>query len=285
MLWLLLACARAPTYGPHLLAPVEGRGLSGLAMAEGEPAELWALPERSPELIRLSISDGALLGRLRLVGLPEGLDTESLALLPDGRVLLGTESQQPERGADRVLVGERRGEEVHIVGEWSLSYAPFGVLAEKNRGVEGLCAANDGVVALGEQVLGEGERRAAAAWIGHPDRAEVVSLRLGLTTPTGKLSAADCRREGEGIRLWAIERHYEVMRLSTWLLLASPGEAVLPPERSWDLSGLVPGQPNLEGLVVTEDGRVLLINDNDYGGEKGPSVLWRLPLDSLGEAR
>ncbi len=280
MLWILLACSRAAPPGPHLLAELDGRGLSGLA---GAQEELWALPERSPELLRLSARDGRLLGRLTIVGLPEGLDTESLALLPDGRVLLGTESQQAGREADRVLIGERRGEEVQIVGEWSLSYAPFGVQAEKNRGIEGLCAAHGGVVAVGESVLGE--PRAAAAWIGHPDRAEVVPLRLGLVSATGKLSAADCRQEGEGIRLWAIERHYEVMRLSTWLLVGEPGDGVLNPEKSWELGALIPGEPNLEGLVVMEDGGVVLINDNDYGGVKGPSRVWRLGLDSLGTGR
>lgn len=280
MLWFLLACTRAAQPGPHLLAEVEGRGLSGLAMVQGE---LWALPERSSELLRLSSTDGRLLGRLRIVGVPEGLDTESLALLPDGRILLGTESQVAGREADRVLVGERRGEEVHIVGEWSLSYGPFGVQAEKNRGIEGLCAANGAVVALGELVLGE--PRAAAAWIGHPDREQVIPLRLGLMTATGKLSAADCAREGEGIRLWAVERHYEVMRLSTWLLLDFPGQEVVMPERSWELGGVVPGQPNLEGIVVTAEGEVVVVNDNDYGGVKGASMVWRFRLDSLGEGR
>lgn len=284
---LLLACAARPseteTEGARQgLAEPPPRGLSGLARdAEGL---VWAVEERGHRLVRLGEGEDGT-EALPIQGVPEGLDLESLAVLPDGRLLFGTESQRAERAEDLLLVGERRGAAVVIVERRALAYAPFGVKAEKNRGIEGLCVAGEAVLALGEMVVEADGGRAAVAWWLPSLGATPRPLRLGLVSGTGKLSAADCRVEGEGIRLWAVERHYEVMRLSSWWLSPAAAQGVLKPERSVDLAGRVGGQPNLEGLVVTADGELLLVNDNDHGGVQGDSRLWRLRLDSLEGAR
>lgn len=274
---LLLACART-TSGSDAAV----RGVSGLA--RGADGVVWAVEERGHRLLRLD--QGDLWGvALPVQGVPRGLDLESLAVLPDGRLLFGTESQESGRKEDRLLVGERRGALVAIVQQWPLSYAPFGLKADKNRGIEGLCAAGEAVVALGEMVVEVEGGRAALAWWAPGLGATPRPLKLGLVSGTGKLSAADCRVEGAGIRLWAVERHYEVMRLSSWWLREGAAEGVLKPEWSVDLAGRVEGTPNLEGLVVAEDGELLLVNDNDHGGVQGPSRSWRLRLDSAGGPR
>ncbi len=286
---LLLACAARPSGtepAPQGLAEPPPRGLSGLARdAEGL---VWAVEERGHRLVRRGEGEDWT-EALPIQGVPEDLDLESLAVLPDGRLLFGTESQAPEREGDLLLVGERRGAEVVIVEQQALAYALFGLRAEKNRGVEGLCVAGEAVLALGEMVVEADGGRAAVAWWVPALGATPRPLRLGLVSGTGKLSAADCRVEGEGIRLWAIERHYEVMRLSSWWLQPAAAQGVLTPEWSVDLAGRVADwvekRPNLEGLVVTADGELLLVNDNDHGGVQGDSRLWRLRLDSLEGAR
>ena len=284
MLWLLgIACSlgadppadrRVTAVSARSVLQGDWRGLSGLSRSD---EGLLAVAERQGLAARLDV-DGTVLGQLPLVGVPQGLDTEAIAVLGDGRILLGTESQVEGRESDHILVAEQVEGELRVTGDWSVSYLAFGVKAPDNRGVEGLCTAGEVVIAVGEHALQVEGGRAAPAWWIDADTGQSQPLRLALTTSSGKLAGADCQPEGDGVRLWAVERHFAVMRISTWLLAGDEAQAVQAPQHTWDLSPALPDQPNLEGLVV-RDGKAWLVRDNDYGGVQGPSELIVLALD------
>ncbi|MEZ4340453.1 MAG: esterase-like activity of phytase family protein [Sandaracinaceae bacterium] len=250
-------------------------GLSGLTM-DGEGHAI-AVAERGTALV--AIEDRAV--RIPLEGVPAGIDTESIAWLGEDRFALGTESMDESRHADLVLVVERANGRARVVDRIELPYSLLGITAEENRGIEGLCFVADGGVLLAamENVVERGGQRFAPLGIRRGDRWTGRAL-VRLTSETGKLSALDCRRDGDAIDVLAIERHYGVMRVLRFALREGDtceGDIELTPRVIYDLAGQLDGDPNLEGLVRDGDELVLIV-DNHHGRRTGPNEVLRLPL-------
>ena len=77
-------------------------GLSGLA--RDDRGDLWAIAERSRQMVRLDLGN---LGReqtIEIRGVPELVELESLAFLPNGDAMIGTETDAV-RGDDALLLG------------------------------------------------------------------------------------------------------------------------------------------------------------------------------------
>ncbi|MBX3269318.1 MAG: esterase-like activity of phytase family protein [Sandaracinaceae bacterium] len=246
-------------------------GLSGLAIdGRGVPI---AVAERGTALVALEASPRT----IALEGVPSGLDTESIAWLGGARFALGTESMDTRRDGDPIFVVEVEGARARVVDRIELPYAVLGVTAEENRGIEGLCfvPGPDVLVAAMENVVVErgarhaplGVRRGGGAW---------ARALVALSSETGKLSALSCRANDAAIEVFAIERHYGVMRVLSFELPSTP-DARVTPRVALDLAGLLDGDPNLEGLAL-EGETLLLVTDNHHGRRTGPSELVRARL-------
>lgn len=259
-LWslLLAACSPATPAPDGALVEVEDQaGLSDLAIdASGA---LWAVAERPAALVQ--IEPTAL--TLPIRGLPEGVEPEALSISPEGTVRIGTEGDG-ERAEDGLYTLIPTDTEATATDRVAFPWAPWGLVAAENQGVEAMCEGTSRWVA-GEPVLVEQGRRLAplARWTG----SAWESLRLPLSTPNGKISALACDEDGS---LWAIERHYEDLAL----LHVTVGEAVtvqtcaLP---AW----LRDPEANWEGLTIDGD-TLLWISDNQNATVRGPTLLARL---------
>lgn len=236
-------------------------GLSGLALdSEGRA---WAVAERDEVAVRLA-EDGAVAESLPLQGLG-ARDGESLAWLPDGRLALGSEPGRPRR-ADRVLLLQVSDGVARKEAVIRLDYAPFGLRAEGNRGLEGLTASGDWLIAASEMVVEEDGLRDAPLWLTSLASGEATLARLRLSSDTGKVSAVEAWTEEDGsLSLLVIERHFGVARLLLYRDVAAGGG--LAPTRVIDLwptvEALAP-EANLEGLCRDPDGGLLLVSDNQY---------------------
>ncbi len=264
-------------------------GLSGLTQ-RGE-GRLYAVPERDPRLVPVRAhADGlAADGPAEPIrGVPEGMDLESVSRLPDGRLLFGTERLEPMRDDDLLLIARRDGEGWTISEQVVVRYADWGLSGEPNRGLEGVCAVGRRWLAVSETLdVRDGRRLAPLAWVdtasAGPPR--VTPLWIALSSAEGKLSALDCRPlpgdTGEGIELFAIERHYATMRLLALRLERRPDAGtVLVPRVVRDLAETLPSAPNLEGLAIDGDD-LLIVADN-----QGRTVTGRIAtLRVLGAAR
>ncbi len=265
----LVGCtSRPPPYAAVTVDVGDRAGLSDLAW--GPAGALFAVPERDPALVRIDPASGAV-ERLPLRGVPDGLDLEALAW--DGAVWwFGTERNAARR-ADLVLRADpstgvvRRASELDWV-------ALFGVEPKANQGIEGLCALEGVLIALGEPVDERGGRFGLVA------RRGVTSgwtpYRVPLSSASGKLSAASCRVRGEVVEVTAIERHYEVSRLVRFdvPLAGEPGE-LAPAAVVVDLGAAWGGRtPNLEGLALRPGGAWIVADAS--GG--GPTRLYDVPL-------
>ncbi|MEO1227594.1 MAG: esterase-like activity of phytase family protein [Myxococcota bacterium] len=245
-------------------------GTSGLDLRG--PGEVWMAPERTGHLVALTLK-GASLTQVRdrrIDGIPEGADVEALAFVPgtEGRVLLGTEAKGA-RAQDPILVATLEEERVHVTGALVFDYAPFGVVAEDNQGIEGLCAGEGFAVAASEAIVEtSGRRFACVGRFDLPDGA-MNPYRVRLASRRGKLSALTCRARDEGIEVFAIERHFGTMRLVRFLLGPEPDVSA---ELVKDLApALGPEPPNVEGLAWLDDARLLLVTDNHYRVKTGPT--------------
>ncbi len=251
-------------------------GLSGLTI--DERGVLWAVAERSLKLA--AFQSGAVLGVVPLEGFPEDADAESIAYLGEGRFAIGTESVDEERASDHVhlvtLEGRLPEATARVTGQVELPYSVLSVSPARNKGIEGLCAVGDTVIAAVEPKLMREDGTCTTAlargelsdtrWTGHD---------VELTTETGKISALACRAGPAGIEVFAIERHYEVMRVLRFVVPDAPGDAPIVPEVVVDLAGALEGDPNLEGLAL-DGADFVMINDNHYGERTGPNEEFRV---------
>lgn len=281
-------CTRAPrdpdppTAGVDWLAPVEWDdhavllGVSGAAMRGSN--ELWVAPERTGQLLRVSW-DGRRLGPPQAVpvkALPEGMDIEGLAFLDGEHLVLATEVQS-ERDTDEVLLAAIENEQVRVEGRLKLSYARFGLRAEKNRGLEGVCVASGHIVAASEAVRAVDGVREAPLGVWSPDESGLGPARgawLRLTSDEGKLSALTCASGPSGLEVHAIERHFGTMRVVSFRVPLPLPET--PPRLEASVVAdmgpvLAPNVPNLEGLARLSDDRWLLVSDNHFGRRTGPT--------------
>lgn len=250
------------------LGPETGAsGLSGLARAPD--GTLWAVPERRRDLLTVQIRKSRLaLHDVEVVGVPEDptrlLDTESLAFLGPDHLVLGTERHSPGRPSDTLLEIRRQGKKFHVVDSWELPYALWGTEAADNRGIEGLCSAGGLVLAAVEQALEHEGHRDAPVAVWDLQRKVWSPLRFRLTTPTGMASSLTCRKDGDDLEVWLLERHYGVARILHARIPLQGPPAEVATEVVLDLVP-VAGARNYEGLEPLPDGGWALLVDRNTG--------------------
>lgn len=257
--------------------------LTGLsALSRASDGALWAVPERQDLLVQVALADGALVAKsLPLQGKPEDLDAEGLALWGDGHFAIATEGQGSARASDSVLLGHLTATAAVIDARVELPYAPWGLRAEPNRGLEGLCWA--GRLWLAAETAGQDARGRWAPLARRGDDGGWQTTRLRLTTQRAKISALACRSlAGGATELWAVERHYGTAR---WLRAVVPAE--LPAEVTVSVHAdlarplaAVYGQvPNVEGIALdpADEAAAWLVTDNNQGGlTVAPALLVRV---------
>lgn len=258
------------THGEH--------GLSGLAIdADGR---LWSVAERGASLWKITL-DGAraTTERFAVRGLPDGEDLEAIAILPDGRFVVGTEGR--ERGVARAftIAPARDGGYQQVEAPVELRTDELGVEVGANHGAEGACATGSRIALAIETAATDARGRWAPIVTIDPARGVRVVQRLRLTTDTGKLAALDCWADGDRIRAIAIERHFAVTRILSFDLDGSAPE--ITPRIALDLAPVLRGSLNLEGIARLPDDRVVAVVDNQYQTITGPDELlvFRAPLD------
>jgi len=269
------------------------RGVSGMALIpnSGEPLQYLVVPERGRHIVPVVLS--GIEGSERelrsgpaipMVGVPEGLDTESLAFFrPESdptQIVLGTEAHTA-RKSDALLLGEMAPGAFEVRRVVELDYGAWSMEAEDNHGLEGICAVEGRIVTVSETLHKDKGRRWAPAAVYDVDADEWTFHRVALRTKDGTISGLSCTQGERGeVLVTAIERHYGTMRLIQFVLGSTPDV------ESKDLTDLASGMggdtPNLEGLAPARDG-FLLVTDNDNDGVLGQTeaILWRPQAGSL----
>ncbi|MCX5744414.1 MAG: esterase-like activity of phytase family protein [Proteobacteria bacterium] len=253
-------------------------GLSALALDDHQIA--WTIPERVRVLVELRVpaSPVTVIGTTEypLDGIPDGVDTESLAWLAPGKFAIGLEGQDVPRAA--VAFAERRGERFVVTSIRELDLGmEMQKKMQKNHGAEGLCGtADDLLVAIEEPgALPDGGRYAPLVRITHTpdgDRQTIYKLQLG--SATGKISSLDCTTVGD---ILAIERHYGVSRIVRFTVPPAPTDAPLVETLVTDLAPILRDSLNLEGIAQLPDGRMLVVADNQGADVSGPDYVLVFP--------
>jgi hypothetical protein len=244
-------------------------GLSGLAVAAD--GALWTVAERSHAAYRI-VLDGDALGsseRIAVVGVPPGLDIESLETADGEEFWLGTEGNGT--ASAQLWIADRRGDTL-VVRAGVEAIDPASHQIDPNHGVEGLCGTpRAGAVAL-ETAIDDGGRR-----LGQVDLRRdgtVTPQRVILTSRTGKISGVACEVHPDRVEVLAIERHFEVTRIIRFALRGESEPVAAEVVR--DLAEMAKGR-NFEGLARLADGRITLVTDNQWKTIDGPSQLVLLP--------
>ena len=282
LLLALGACSktRAPTGpGPIVALSTDVPGLSGLTR---DPAGvLWAVGERGDFLLEIHPTSFRVTP-YPVAGAPKGADLEALASTGPGSFVIGTETQEPGRTTDALLLASIDQGRLKIRAKESLDYRSWGLEAPKNHGIEGLCYV-DGIVVMATELVDEqrGRRWAPVALLDLDTKTWRLH-RVALTSDTGKLSALDCRRIGGEIVALGVERHFGVARLIRFEVPTSSTGAWLEPRVVADLAARIDPLPNFEGLSWADDGSVVLLTDNRYAGSiREPSTLYFIPASAL----
>lgn len=257
----LAACGRSPSQ--HVIALDTKPGLSDLS--RGPDGVLWTEAERDDVVYRVAlVGDGAEATAFPLDGIPDGLDVEAIDALPDGTFLLGTEGH----GASDAAVWSARIDGGRMSATLARRLDHRAQIGD-NSGIEGLCGDRTSVVVgIEEPITVDGKREAQLAVLDlNGDPAQDRYLKVALTSDTGKIAALDCAGPDDVI---GIERHFGISRIVR-LDLGSHTATVLR-----DVTDLAAGK-NFEGLARLPDGRLALVNDNQYKGLDGPSQLTLIP--------
>lgn len=243
-------------------------GLSSLASGPG--GALWTVAERADIVYRIVVSEtnAVTLEGFPVVGVPDRIDLEGIAVLDGDRFAFGTEGKVP--GIATVLLAHREGNHIQVDSTIVLPEQTLGLSIPRNEGAEGICNIGDSViVALEASGTSDGKRWAPIVFI---DRGKITHVsRLMLTSQTGKLSALECAKDGTTIRGWAIERNFGVTRILRFDL--RPADRTIHPEVMFDLTAALHGRLNLEGLARLPDGRFVAVVDNQWKGIVGPNLL------------
>lgn len=257
---------------------VETGPYSGISdLTRDARGHFWAIPERARVLLRMHL-EGAQPGvdaePITISGIPDALDTESLAWLSDSKFAVGTESQAAHRRSDDVLLLTVQGNTATVTNRIAFPYTLWDMTAGRNQGIEGLCYAGGHLVAAGEPVgrLPDGGRFAP---IGRFDYSKDAwtPFSLQLTTATGKISALSCHQDPADSRMTvlAIERHFGVARLLRFYLPATGDGQTVTPEVLVDFARVIEGLPNYEGVAQSLQGDIYMLADNLMGIEMGPT--------------
>ena len=224
----------------------------------------WLVPETNGHLLRIDRNDK--IESFQLEGIPPDHDLEGLACDAD-RFYISTETDEIGRTQDRVLIVEIIEGVGQVVDTLVLPY-PAPMKAGVNQGLEGLCLADDWLIAAGEILRTNDAGVRQAPILRHKLGERDTFLHwVNLTSRTGKISGLDCRERGGIIEVFAVERHFEVGRILQFELSDAPSKA----QTIVELSGIIRETENFESIVVNERGRVWLSNDNQYKTITGPS--------------
>lgn len=266
---IVWGCAAADTRPTIQRVPVPALATFGISgTAESPTGVLWAVAEDARLLFEIREADDRWVVRaVRLDGVPDGLEAESLAFVDATTVAIGTEQRGPDRDSDVVLFATIQGNVAVVQSVIRLDHvALWGLHAHDNEGIEGLCH-DDGVLlaaAEGTDRTSDGHRWAPIARY-DLETGDWTPFRLLLTTETGKISALECeQREQSGhTAVLAIERHYGVTRVLEFRMpLAGPGRDLVPRVVA-DLPMDRREMPNVEGISRTRGGQLLLLTDHD----------------------
>ncbi len=246
-------------------------GLSGLAV--DETGALWTVAERERWAYRIRLRGGRpSLDPYVIEGVPDGMDVEGVAVLAPGRLALGAEGRF--EASATVLLADVRDRRVVVTDRVDLTDLDLGLHVEPNAGTEGICGAGD-TIFIAVESIGDVDGRRWAPIVRIEHGLVVRMHKLWLTTRTGKLSSLDCRWVGNRIEATAIERHFTETKILTFTIPTSDGE--IAPHEALDLGPALRGKLNLEGIVSMPDGSVFVINDNQWKGVTGPSLLLMFP--------
>jgi hypothetical protein len=245
------------------------QGASGLTR---HGATYLAVPERQRFLAPFIVHERGISPQphLSIEGVADGIDIESIAAM-DGKLAFGTEVRIDDRASDKILIASSGPKGARIESELLFSYEPYGIRAEENRGVEGLCFADGRLIAAAEQVIEKDGRWAAVQSYDFKEK-RWTQYRVRLTTDTGKIAGLACKKTATAREVFAIERHYSVSRILRFTLPLLDTRRDVEPELLMDLAEMYQAEiPNFEGIAVHDDGRLVLISDNDYAGKQGPT--------------
>jgi hypothetical protein len=271
----LIGCGERRTVEPTGSSPAfhevrldTADGLSGLA--SDASGALWTVAERADIVYKITLdeSEHSTTEAFRVEGVPGGIDLEGIAVLDGGRFAFGTEGKVP--GIATVLLGHRDGDHISVDATIELPERTLGITLPRNEGAEGICNVGDSLI-VGLEAIGTtgGKRWAPIVFIEHGKIAHVSHLFL--TSDTGKLSALECAMEGSSLKGWAIERNFGVTRLLGFDL--RPQGSTIQPTVLMDLTVVLHGRLNLEGLARLRDGRFVAVVDNQWKGIVGPNEL------------
>jgi hypothetical protein len=257
-------------------------GMSDLAV--DDHGTLWAVAERARAVAKIDLvtdvergakpAPNTLIAVLRIVGIPDGFDTEAITWLEADRFAIGTEGTN--EAAAEILTAELREGAIVVTGRRALAERELGVKLTINHGVEALCG-RDGELLAAIEAVGtheDGRRWAPIVRVrGAVHDGEVEVARLWLTSRKGKISALHCTLDGEGTAtVTAIERHFGVARILAFELRR--GDSEVTPRIVHDLHPVLQDAYNLEGVARLRDGRLVLINDNQSRTVSGPTQLF-----------
>ena len=271
---------------------LDTRNLPGISdLTRTADGRYYAIPERARFLLPLILDDGPprlAADPIPIDGIPDGLDTESLASIAgrgDGhnRFATGTESMSPSRYSDDIFILEIEAGRAFFRRRISVNYDQWNFRAPMNQGIEALCASGPTGQYLYVAIEGtkdlDGRRHAPFGRIDLASGALVPSW-LPLTTKSGRISGMTCNEVGSQTQLFAIERHYGVSRVLGFTLKGAMPER-LEDTIAVNLAGALIPIPNLEGIARAGNGELLLISDNDTGGVSGPTEIVRVKLPSV----
>lgn len=283
VLLLLIACHEHDQGAVALPTPFDELevklppGTSDLSL--DDHGHLWSIAEREREIDEIVLVEaplGVTITKHPLDGVPEDVDTESLAWLGEGKFEIGTEGQNAATAA--VMHGELQPNgRITITPDLAFTDDQLGIALTVNHGVEGLCGHGDDLIAAIESfaTLPNGSRWSPIVRI-HAGKVTMIQ-RVMLTSDRGKISALACTFAADGSAdVVAIERHFGVSRIITFTAPATPAD--ITPKVALDLWPVVRDRYheklNLEGIVKLADGRWVLVNDNQGASVDGPTELF-----------
>ena len=316
--------------GPNIFASqaVDEFGLAAFSPFRGDRnVKIMIRPRLAPEIVELQVGEGdvrlvrrvalatrsghALSGiapaghdeRLFDVGGallhpdPLGVDTEAIAVMPDGGFFLAEEYGPSLLKADaRGAVSERwapekQGRRLQHAGLQVRDVLPAAAARRRpNRGFEALCASGDGqwlFVGFQSSLMGEAEDGApiwkldartgklAGEWL-YPFDAPDSFGRDAARRKVGPDDLKICELAwAGGERLVVLERISQTTKLYAVDLARLPAKRLLMSSDDHPEIG-----PDMEGMTLLSSTEILLVSDNDFGVEGAKTQFWRVTLDA-----
>lgn len=304
----LAACSSCeePPLHAQALYEIVGSDVDGISGLTFDGEQLWGVGERDHRLVGLApVPPFEVRGTLEVEAVPAGADIESIAFLGDERFALGIEGQESDRASDPILLVKRDGGRMRLEKTLTVNYGAWGLTAQRNLGLEGMCSCAGGLYVASEQVgeIDDTSSDSPLARFAPVARYDLRSAtwthaRLMLTSETGKISALLCEERADSVLFYAVERHYDVVRVLSfvWRHEARPAASGnhpaeqaakvrlknIVPNILLDLGGTLPAKTNLEGLARLDANAIVLIGDNQSRVVTGPTQVMVLKRDANG---